>query len=83
MSDIQSNFKQDTSNPLIDIFNNCLEITLNEHAPLKSVLITEMFNNHWYNDTCANSKRTLLKLERTYRLYITLTNHLFESVCIS
>ena len=59
MSDIRSNFKQDTSIPLIDIFNNCLEMTLNEHAPLKSLLITERINNHWYNDTFAYSKRTL------------------------
>ena len=62
MSDIRSNFKQDTSIPLIDIFNNSLEMTLNEHAPLKSLLITEKINNHWYNDTCANSKRTLRNL---------------------
>ena len=68
MSDIQSNFKQDTSIPLIDSFNNSLEMTLNEHAPLKSLVITERINNHRYNDTCAKSKRTLRKLERTYRL---------------
>ena len=47
---------------------------LNEHAPLKSLLITERINNHWYNDTCANSKRTLRKLELTYSLNKTSTN---------
>ena len=57
MSDIRSNSKQDTSNPLIDMFNNSLEMTLNEHAPLNFLLITERINNHWYNDTCANSKK--------------------------
>ena len=65
MSDIRSNFKQDTSIPLIDIFNNSLEMTLNEHAPLISLLITEIINNHWYNHTCANSKIPFRKLERT------------------
>ena len=47
-------------------------MTPNEHAPLISLLITEIINNHWYNYTCANRKRTLRKLECTYRLNITL-----------
>ena len=59
ISDIRSNFKKDTSIPLIDIFNNILEMTFNEPAPIISLLITERINNHWYNDTCANGKRTL------------------------
>ena len=40
-------------------------MTLNEHALLKSLLITEIINNRCNNDTRANSKRTLRKLERT------------------
>ena len=32
--------------PLIDIFNNSLEMTLNEHAPLKYFLIAERINIH-------------------------------------
>ena len=40
-------------------------MNLNEHVPLKSLLITEKINKHWYTDTYANSKRTLRKLERT------------------
>ena len=65
MSNIRLNFKQDKSIPLIDIFNNSHEMTLNENAPLKSLLIKKRINNHWYNETCANNKRTLRKLERT------------------
>ena len=57
MSDIRSNFIQDTRIPLIDIFNNNLEMTLIEHAPLKYLLIIERINNHWDNDTCANSTK--------------------------
>ena len=68
MSDICLNFVQDSSTPLIDIFNNSLETTLNEHTPLKSLLVTERFNTNWYNDICANSKRNLRKLERKYRI---------------
>ena len=44
MSDICLNFVQDLSVPLNDIFNNSLKTTLNEHAPLKSLLVTERFN---------------------------------------
>ena len=63
MSDIRSNFKQDTRIPLIDIFNNILEMTLIEHAPLKYLLIIERINNHWDNDTCASrTKPTLSNL---------------------
>ena len=43
MSDIRSNFKQDTSIPLIEIFNNSPDH--NEHAPLKYLLITDKINN--------------------------------------
>ena len=50
MSDICLNFVQDSSTPLIDIFNNSLETTLNEHAPLKSILVTERFKTGWYKD---------------------------------
>ena len=49
-------------------------MTLNQHAPLKSLLITEIINNRCNNDTCANSKITLRKLERTYGLNKTSTN---------
>ena len=66
MSDICLNFVQDPYTPMIDIFNNILETTLNEHATLKSLLVTERFNSSWYNDICANSKRNLCKLERKY-----------------
>ena len=68
MSDICLNFVQDSSTPLIDIFNNSLETTLNEHAPFKSLLVIERFNTSWYNNICANSKRNLSKLERKYRI---------------
>ena len=64
ISDIRSNFKKYASIPLIDIFNNILDITLNEHAPIISLLITERINNHWYNDTYANSK-IILRLNKT------------------
>ena len=35
-SDIRSNFKQDMSILLIDILNNILKMTLNEHVPITS-----------------------------------------------
>ena len=41
MSDICLNFVQNSSTPLIDIVNNNLETTLNEHAPMKSLFVTE------------------------------------------
>ena len=69
ISDIRSNFKKDTSIHLIDIF----EMTFNEPAPIKSLLITERINNHWYNYTYANSKGTLQKQEHTYRFNKTST----------
>ena len=80
MSDICLNFVQDSSTPLIDIFNNSLETTLNEHAPLKSLLVTERFNTNWYNDICANSKRNLRKLERKYRITKSTDNCLMFTV---
>ena len=74
MSDIKSNFKQDSYIPQIDILNTSLEIIPNEHAPLKSLLITEKNNNYLYNDTCDNSKITPRKQEHAYRLNKSYTN---------
>ena len=75
ITDICLNFIQDSSIPLIDIFNNCLDTTLNEHVPLKSFLVTERFNTSWYNDICANSKRNCCQKKNNRLLHITKSTY--------